>query len=139
MNPEPYSGWNTGNTFKEHIMASPKAEFIVENLISKIYQKKYNDSKLHSERELASLYHVSRYTTQKVMKQLIDMGLFCTGGRLSDLPLYDQLQSDPAHAGGCRTVKLQGKYSRLSDPIQRLSQRQRPLWFINLLAVDIFC
>lgn len=75
MNPEPYSGWNTGNTLKEHIMASPKAEFIVEDLISKICQKKYNDSRLPSERELAGQYHVSRYTIQKVMKQLIDMGL----------------------------------------------------------------
>ncbi len=56
-------------------MASPKAEFIVEDLISKIYQKKYNDSRLPSQRELAGQYHVSRYTIQKVMKQLIDMGL----------------------------------------------------------------
>ena len=75
MDPEPYPGRNTGNTLKEHIMASPKAEFIVEELISKIYQKKYNDSRLPSERELAGQYHVSRYTIQKVMKQLIDMGL----------------------------------------------------------------
>lgn len=75
MDPEPYPGRNTGNTLKEHIMASPKAEFIVEDLISKIYQKKYNDSRLPSERELAGQYHVSRYTIQKVMKQLIDMGL----------------------------------------------------------------
>lgn len=75
MDPEPYPGRNTGNTLKEHIMASPKAEFIVEDLISKICQKKYNDSRLPSERELAGQYHVSRYTIQKVMKQLIDMGL----------------------------------------------------------------
>ncbi len=75
MDPEPYPGRNTGNTLKEHIMASPKAEFIVEDLISKIYQKKYNDSRLPSQRELAGQYHVSRYTIQKVMKQLIDMGL----------------------------------------------------------------
>lgn len=75
MDPEPYPGRNTGNTLKEHIMASPKAEFIVEDLISKIYKKKYNDSRLPSERELAGQYHVSRYTIQKVMKQLIDMGL----------------------------------------------------------------
>lgn len=56
-------------------MASPKSEFIIEDLISKIYQKKYNDSRLPSKRELASQYHVSRYTIQKAMKQLMDMGL----------------------------------------------------------------
>lgn len=56
-------------------MSSPKTEFVLEDLISKIYQKKYSDSRLPSERELASQYHVSRYTIQKVTKQLIDMGL----------------------------------------------------------------
>ncbi len=56
-------------------MASPKTEFIIEDLISKIYQKKYIDSRLPSERELASQYHVSRYTIQKALKQLIEMGL----------------------------------------------------------------
>lgn len=56
-------------------MASPKTEFIVEDLISKIYQRRYSDSKLPPERELASQYHVSRYTIQKALKQLIEMGL----------------------------------------------------------------
>ncbi len=56
-------------------MSSPKTEFVLEDLISKIYQKKYSDSRLPSERELASQYRVSRYTIQKVTKQLIDMGL----------------------------------------------------------------
>lgn len=56
-------------------MASPKAEFIIEDLISKIYQKKYSDSKLPPERELAAQYHVSRFTIQKALKRLIEMGL----------------------------------------------------------------
>lgn len=56
-------------------MASPKTEFIIEDLISKIYQKKYSDSKLPPERELASRYSVSRYTIQRALKQLIEMGL----------------------------------------------------------------
>lgn len=56
-------------------MASPKSEFIIEDLISKIYQKKYSDSKLPPERELAAQYQVSRYTVQKALKQLVEMGL----------------------------------------------------------------
>ena len=62
-------------------MSSPKTEFVLEDLISKIYQKKYSDSRLPSERELASQYRVSRYTIQKVTKQLIDMGLLIEIGR----------------------------------------------------------
>lgn len=58
-------------------MASPKTEFIIEDLISKIYQKKYSDSKLPPERELAVQYHVSRYTVQKALRQLTEMGLLC--------------------------------------------------------------
>lgn len=75
MDPEPHSGWNTGNALEEKTMASPKTEFIIEDLISKIYQKKYSDSRLPPERELAGQYHVSRYTIQKALKQLIEMGL----------------------------------------------------------------
>ena len=56
-------------------MSSPKTEFIVEDLISKIYQKRYSSGKLPPERELAELYNVSRYTIQKALKQLIGMGL----------------------------------------------------------------
>lgn len=75
MDPKPHSGWNTHNTLEEIIMASPKTEFIIEDLISKIYQKKYSDSKLPPEKELAKQYQVSRYTIQKSLKQLIEMGL----------------------------------------------------------------
>lgn len=75
MDAEPYSGWNAGNALEEKGMASPKTEFIIEDLISKIYQKKYSDSKLPPERGLAVQYDVSRYTIQKALKRLIEMGL----------------------------------------------------------------
>lgn len=56
-------------------MSSPKTEFIIEDLISKIFQNKYRDSKLPPERELADQYHVSRHTVQKALKHLKEMML----------------------------------------------------------------
>lgn len=56
-------------------MSSPKTEFIIEDLISKIFQNKYRNSKLPPERELAEQYHVSRHTIQKALKHLKEMML----------------------------------------------------------------
>ncbi len=53
-----------------------KAEFIVEDLLSKIYQKKSKPSqKILSERNLAEKYEVSRNTVRKALKKLIDIGV----------------------------------------------------------------
>ncbi len=56
-------------------MRSGKTAFILTDLISKIYQKQFSDNKLPTQRDLASSYHVSRFTVQKVMKQLQNIGL----------------------------------------------------------------
>lgn len=56
-------------------MSSPKAEFIIEDLISKIFQNQYRNSKLPTERELAEQYNVSRQTIQKALKHLKEMML----------------------------------------------------------------
>lgn len=51
-------------------MSSPKTNFVIEDLISKIFQNNYRNSKLPPERELAEQYHVSRHTIQKALRQL---------------------------------------------------------------------
>ncbi|SEA92856.1 transcriptional regulator, GntR family [Oribacterium sp. KHPX15] len=56
-------------------MSSPKTEFIIEDLISKIFQNQYRNSKLPTERELAAQYKVSRQTIQKTLKHLKEMML----------------------------------------------------------------
>lgn len=55
-----------------------KREFIVQDLLSKIYQKEYLDDKLPNQRELAKLYDVSRYTVQKAIKNLEEIGIVYT-------------------------------------------------------------
>lgn len=56
-------------------MSAKKTDFIVTDLISKIFQRKTIMDKLPSQRELAGLYHVSRFTIQKVMSRLQSIGL----------------------------------------------------------------
>lgn len=63
-------------------MSAKKREFIVEDLISKMYQQKFWNNKLPTQRDLACAYQVSRFTIQKALKKLQSIGLI------------DQIQGD---------------------------------------------
>lgn len=52
-----------------------KREFIVQDLLSKIYQKQFSDGKLPNQRAMAEDYQVSRYTIQDAIKNLEDIGI----------------------------------------------------------------
>ena len=52
-----------------------KREFIAQDIIGKIYQKKFEGNKLPTQRELAKEYGVSRYTIQEALKRLTDIGV----------------------------------------------------------------
>lgn len=56
-------------------MSSKKTEFIVSDLISKIFQQKFYDNRLPTQRDLAYAYQVSRFTIQKALKRLESIGL----------------------------------------------------------------
>lgn len=56
-------------------MSSKKTEFIVSDLISKIFQQKFFDNRLPTQRDLAYAYQVSRFTIQKALKRLQSIGL----------------------------------------------------------------
>jgi len=66
-------------------MSSKKTEFIVTDLISKIYQQKFWENKLPTQRDLAAAYGVSRFTIQKALNRLRAIGLIETrqGGAVS--------------------------------------------------------
>ena len=59
-------------------MSSKKTEFIVNDLISKIYQQKFWKNKLPTQRDLAVAYEVSRFTVQKALGRLRAIGLIET-------------------------------------------------------------
>ena len=52
-----------------------KREFIVQDLLSKIYQEEFKDGKLPNQRKLAEIYHVSRFTIQQAIKSLEEIGI----------------------------------------------------------------
>ncbi|KAF1298060.1 GntR family transcriptional regulator [Enterococcus sp. JM4C] len=52
-----------------------KREFIVQDLLSKIYQEEYADGKLPNQRDLATSYGVSRFTIQQAIKSLEEIGI----------------------------------------------------------------
>lgn len=56
-------------------MSAKKTEFIINDLISKIFQQHYMDNRLPTQRKLASVYKVSRFTIQKVLKRMQAIGL----------------------------------------------------------------
>lgn len=59
-------------------MSAYKADFIFYDLLSKIYQKYYKESKLPTQRGLAKTYNVSRFTVQSVLNRLQNMGIIHT-------------------------------------------------------------
>lgn len=52
-----------------------KRDFVVEDLLSKIYQHQFVSGKLPDQRRLAKTYHVSRYTIQAALKSLQEIGI----------------------------------------------------------------
>lgn len=56
-------------------MSSKKTEFIANDLMSKIFQQKFWNNKLPTQRDLACAYGVSRFTIQKALKRLEAIGL----------------------------------------------------------------
>ncbi|WP_270792276.1 GntR family transcriptional regulator [Enterococcus casseliflavus] len=52
-----------------------KREFIVQDLLSKIYQEEFSAGKLPNQRTLAQTYGVSRFTIQQAIKNLEEIGI----------------------------------------------------------------
>lgn len=52
-----------------------KKDFIVHDLLSKIYQFTFEDLKLPTERSLATQYNVSRHTVHEALKRLKNIGI----------------------------------------------------------------
>lgn len=52
-----------------------KREFIIQDLLSKIYQKEFINGKLPTQRKLAEMYGVSRFTIQQAVNDLAEIGI----------------------------------------------------------------
>lgn len=52
-----------------------KRDFVVQDLLSKIYQNQFPNNTLPNQRELAQWYGVSRFTIQEAVRELKEMGI----------------------------------------------------------------
>lgn len=52
-----------------------KREFIIQDILCKIYQDQFSDGKLPNQRTLAEKYGVSRFTVQQSIKSMEEMGI----------------------------------------------------------------
>lgn len=66
------------HTLERWEITMKKRDFIVQDLLSKIYQKQFSNQKLPNQREMANTYQVSRYTIQEAIKVLEDIGIIET-------------------------------------------------------------
>ncbi|GGF91893.1 transcriptional regulator [Paenibacillus albidus] len=93
-----------------------KKEFVINDLLSKIYQNHFRDGKLPTERELAALYRVSRYTIQESIKKLKNMGMvkvvqgsgiFINKNLQASPLIYNSLTENPYSSITSKVIELQ--------------------------------
>jgi GntR family mannosyl-D-glycerate transport/metabolism transcriptional repressor len=101
-----------------------KKEFVIHDLLSKIYQNFFLDRKLPTERELATQYNVSRYTVQEAIKKLKNMGIvkvvqgsgIFISKNIQNSPLiYNSLTENPYSNINSKVVYLQKEASTSED------------------------
>ncbi|RRJ61699.1 GntR family transcriptional regulator [Paenibacillus oralis] len=101
-----------------------KKEFVINDLLSKIYQNYFPDWKLPTERELAAQYNVSRYTIQESIKKLKDMGMvnviqgsgIFLNKNLQTSPLiYNSLTENPYSSIKSKVIELQKQSASPED------------------------
>lgn len=71
-----------------------KREFVVQDLLSKIYQEQFKNGKLPNQRTMAEKYQVSRYTIQEAIKILEEIGIIKTV-QGSGMYVQKQFQMNP--------------------------------------------
>lgn len=101
-----------------------KRDFVIHDLLSKIYQKHYSDWKLPTERELAAQYKVSRFTIQESIKKLKYMGMvkvvhssgiFINKNIQASPLIYNSLTENPYSNIQSKVIELQKLPSTPSD------------------------
>lgn len=123
-----------------------KNEFIMQDLLSKIYQNQFKDGKIPNQRELAEVYGVSRYTVQEAIKNLNEIGvikvvqgsgMYVYDNLKSNTMIYNSITRTPYDRIKSKMISLEQKPSTLED--ERIFQLEstEPIWtFKRLRIVD---
>lgn len=96
-----------------------KREFIVQDLLSKIYQQDFKDEKLPNQRELAEQYQVSRFTIQEAIKRLEEIGIIRTV-QGSGMYVQNHYQTSPL----VFNTLTRTPYDRIASRVLYLEKRQ---------------
>ncbi len=99
---------------KEGTYSLKKTEFIIQDLLSKIYQKQFPNGKLPDQRTLAEMYQVSRYTIQESIKNLSEIGVIKVI-QGSGMYVYDNLQKNPLIFNSLTRTPYERISSRMID------------------------
>lgn len=127
-------------------IAMKKTDFIVQDLLSKIYQRQFPDGKLPTQRELASEYGVSRYTVQAAVKNLADIGVVelvqgsgifvCDRFRINPL-VFNSLTRAPYAKIVSKCLELERDQATPSEAQMFQLGKESLLWrFVRLRIVD---
>lgn len=123
-----------------------KADFVTQDLLSKIYQRKFEHNKLPNQRQLAQDYVVSRDTVQRAIGQLVDMGIIYTvqgaGIFVKEIALhnpliYNSLTQNPYNRINSKMVFLKQIVADENDQrIFGLKKGQKIWWFQRIRIVN---
>lgn len=101
-----------------------KTEFIILDLLSKIYQKQFFDGKLPDQRTLAKLYQVSRYTIQDSIKSLREIGaitvvqgsgMYISDNILKNPLIFNSLTRTPYDRVSSKLISLKQESANTED------------------------
>ncbi|MGC6769791.1 GntR family transcriptional regulator [Enterococcus sp. LJL128] len=95
-----------------------KKEFIVQDLLSKIYQDHFESGKLPNQRTLAATYQVSRFTIQEAIKNLQEIGVVYTV-QGSGIYIQERLKKNPLIFNSLTRTP----YDRISSKLLSLEKR----------------
>lgn len=124
-----------------------KADFVTQDLLSKIYQAAFPANKLPNQRELAKIYAVSRDTIQKAIRQLTDMGvissiqgsgIFVKQTAQQNPLIYNSLTRNPYDRIQSKVIYLKQVLADEND--QRIFglKRQQPIWCFQRIRIVNF-
>lgn len=96
-----------------------KRNFVVQDLLSKIYQNQFSNGKLPNQRTMAQLYRVSRYTIQEATKTLEEIGVIKTV-QGSGMYVQERLHTNPL----IFNTLTRTPYERISSKVISLKKRK---------------
>ncbi|MBP1042179.1 GntR family transcriptional regulator [Vagococcus sp. BWB3-3] len=124
-----------------------KREFIVQDLLSKIYQNQFSEGKLPHQRALAEVYQVSRFTIQEAIKSLQDIGvitvvqgsgMYISKGAKQNPLVYNSLTRNPYDRISSKLLSLTKERANEKDCQTFQIEKGEEVWQFQRLRIVNF-